>query len=109
MGQVPPAVRQLYKQILLVGRRYPGDGGFALVCSHAKEGFLRNGGAAGEELAAAIGRGHFVLRELEALVRLHKYRAMKRRYDDVAAPPGDVALPRASTEARPPGEAAVER
>jgi hypothetical protein len=47
-----------------------------------KRAFLRNAGLTDEkDILKAVERGEYVLKEMEALVSLSKYRTLKRRYD----------------------------
>ena len=78
-----PLVRDLYKRFLLVARDYPG--GAEVVRRKAKEGFLLNahlGMEQDDELAIkrAVSRGRYMVRELQGVTRLKKYRALKDRY-----------------------------
>jgi hypothetical protein len=80
-----PLVRDLYKRFLLVARDYPG--GAEVVRRKAKEGFLLNAhlGLAGDEhdelaIKRAVSRGRYMVRELQGVTRLKKYRALKDRY-----------------------------
>jgi hypothetical protein len=75
-----PLVRNLYKRILLVGRDYPA--GLSHVRERAKQAFADD--AAGDELAIkrSVARGRRYVRDMQDAVRLHKYRAVKQRYED---------------------------
>ncbi|KAG8467654.1 hypothetical protein KFE25_006706 [Diacronema lutheri] len=74
-----PLVRDLYKRFLLVGKDYPG--GLALVRRKAKEA-LRNQAHLQDELEIkrAVARGRWMVRELQGIIKLKKYREMKKRY-----------------------------
>ncbi|KAK9829856.1 hypothetical protein WJX72_008280 [[Myrmecia] bisecta] len=77
---VSGAVRDLYKRLLFVGREYPGEGGLAAVRSKAKVLFQQcPAGSSAEHVQQALKRGEFILKELEALVKLHKYRTLRKR------------------------------
>ena len=75
-----PRVRDLYKRFLVVGRTYPQ--GLDYVRQRVKKAFFENQ-ALTDELAIgkAIVFGRYQVRELTAISQLHKYRAMKKRYD----------------------------
>ena len=70
-----PAVRSLYKEFLHAAKEYPG--GMEVARRKLKGAFH---GSAKADIAdplvleQRLARGRFVLRELEALRRLHKYR-----------------------------------
>lgn len=75
-----PLVRDLYKRFLVVGRDYPG--GMALVRAKAKEGILKNRLLTTElEIKRAVARGRWMVRELQGVVQLKKYREMRSRYN----------------------------
>jgi hypothetical protein len=61
-----PVVRDLYKQILVVGRGYPA--GLDHVRDRAKREFRK-----------AVGYGRYMLREMRALIQLKKYRTLKAK------------------------------
>ena len=74
-----PLVRDLYRRCIIVGRQYPG--GIAVVRKKAKEYFMDNKALATEqEIKRAVGHGRWYLREIIGVIKLGKYRAMKRRY-----------------------------
>jgi hypothetical protein len=68
-------------QLLFLGRSYPQ--GYAYFQRRCKAAFERQ---RGETDPAAVDRalahGRYVVKELEALYALRKYRELKRRYDD---------------------------
>lgn len=73
------AVLALYKQLLYLGREWPQ--GYQLFRDRAQSVFRRNASVADERRAADMLRhGRFVIKEIEALYKLKKYRAMKKRY-----------------------------
>ncbi|RYG95389.1 hypothetical protein EON65_56065 [archaeon] len=76
-----PEVRDLYKRFVFASRDYPGSGRGVL--EKVKEGFMRHANAQ-DELAVkrAVAQGRYFFREIVALNRLHKYRAMKKRYGE---------------------------
>merc|ERR1712063_23717 len=72
-------VKTLYKQILMVGRDYPG--GLNEVREKAKKQFFANKDLTdAAEIEKAYGRGEYVLSEMIALIQFHKYRAVNKRY-----------------------------
>ena len=82
-----PLVRDLYRRLLWVGRDYPK--GLPFVRCKAKEGFRANAALTEErELLTAVHRGRWWVKELEGVVQLRKYRAMRRVY---GGGPGDTA------------------
>uniref|UniRef100_A0A803J9T2 Electron transfer flavoprotein regulatory factor 1 n=1 Tax=Xenopus tropicalis TaxID=8364 RepID=A0A803J9T2_XENTR len=66
-------------KLLFLGREYPkGESYFR---ERLKRAFLKNKDVRDpEKIKELIGRGEFVIKELEALYFLRKYRAMKQRY-----------------------------
>lgn len=72
-------VINLYKNLLYLGREYPkGDVFFK---ERLKKAFMKNKDVSDpEKIRELIARGEFVVKELEALYFLRKYRAMKQRY-----------------------------
>ncbi|XP_003405743.1 electron transfer flavoprotein regulatory factor 1 [Loxodonta africana] len=72
-------VMNLYKNLLYLGKDYPkGEDYFK---RRLKSVFLKNKDVKDpEKIKELIGRGEFVMKELEALYFLRKYRAMKQRY-----------------------------
>ncbi|NXB39086.1 ETFR1 factor, partial [Eulacestoma nigropectus] len=72
-------VVKLYKNLLYLGREYPK--GTDYFRSRLKAAFLKNKDETDpEKIKQLIARGEFVVKELEALYFLRKYRAMKQRY-----------------------------
>ncbi|XP_032645663.1 electron transfer flavoprotein regulatory factor 1 [Chelonoidis abingdonii] len=72
-------VLNLYKNLLYLGREYPK--GADCFRSRLKAAFLKNKDVKDpEKIKQLISRGEFVIKELEALYYLRKYRAMKQRY-----------------------------
>eukprot|EP01082_Thalassiosira_pseudonana_P015946 g13885.t1 g13885 contig9:667417-667887(-) len=91
-----PLVRDLYKRAITVGRDYPHPEGIEYVRRKWKEA-LRNPencklieGDSSPEVAnvneriirKAVGRGRYVIREMEGTIQLKKYRTMRRRYGE---------------------------
>ncbi|KAM6214441.1 electron transfer flavoprotein regulatory factor 1 [Rhynchocyon petersi] len=71
-------VLNLYKNLLYLGREYPKGDYFK---RRLKNVFLKNKDVKDpEKIKELIKRGEFVMKELEALYFLRKYRAMKQRY-----------------------------
>ncbi|XP_001362932.1 electron transfer flavoprotein regulatory factor 1 [Monodelphis domestica] len=72
-------VLTLYKNLLHVGREYPKGADYFK--RRLKAAFLKNKDVKDpEKIKELILRGEFVIKELEALYFLRKYRAMKQRY-----------------------------
>lgn len=72
-------VLNLYKNLLYLGREYPKGADYFK--RRLKNAFLKNRDVKDpEKIKELIGRGEFVMKELEALYFLRKYRAMKQRY-----------------------------
>jgi hypothetical protein len=71
----------IYLQLIYLGREYPKGADFFL--PRLKNAFLKNRHETDEQkIASLIGRGEYIVKELEAMYKLRKYRAMKRRYYD---------------------------
>ncbi|KAM4747988.1 electron transfer flavoprotein regulatory factor 1 [Rhinophrynus dorsalis] len=72
-------VVKLYKNLLFLGREYPkGENYFK---ERLKKAFMKNKDVKDpEKIKELIARGEYVIKELEALYYLKKYRAMKQRY-----------------------------
>jgi hypothetical protein len=74
-----PDVRQLYKQLLFLGRDYPAD--FNVVRQKVRNAFLRNRDVSDEKaVEKLVAHGRYVAAEMEALIKLKKYRTLKRNY-----------------------------
>uniref|UniRef100_A0A8D0BKW8 Electron transfer flavoprotein regulatory factor 1 n=1 Tax=Salvator merianae TaxID=96440 RepID=A0A8D0BKW8_SALMN len=72
-------VLNLYKNLLFLGKEYPKGGDYFR--SRLKAAFLKNKDVKDpEKIKELIARGEFVIKELEALYFLRKYRALKQRY-----------------------------
>ncbi|XP_072520085.1 LYR motif-containing protein 5B [Salminus brasiliensis] len=72
-------VVRLYKTLLFLGREYPKGADYfrdRLRAAFAKNRDVRDP----EEIRKLLSRGEYVVKELEALYYLRKYRAMKQRY-----------------------------
>ncbi|CAH1256719.1 ETFRF1 [Branchiostoma lanceolatum] len=72
-------VRQLYKNLMFLGREYPkGQDYFRQRC---KAAFVKHKDETDPEvIKTLIARGDYVIKELEALYMLRKYRTLKKRY-----------------------------
>ncbi|KAM4614728.1 LYR motif-containing protein 5A [Polymixia lowei] len=72
-------VIKLYKNLLYLGREYPK--GSAYFRDRLKSAFMKNKDVTDpKKIKELVGRGDYVIKELEALYFLRKYRAMKKRY-----------------------------
>ncbi|KAJ8261987.1 hypothetical protein GJAV_G00160800 [Gymnothorax javanicus] len=72
-------VVKLYKNLLFLGREYPK--GAKYFRDRLKTAFMKNRDETDpEKIKQMIARGEFVIKELEALYYLRKYRALKKRY-----------------------------
>lgn len=72
-------VIKLYKNLLYLGREYPQ--GAAYFRGRLKSAFMKNKDVTDpEKIKQLVAKGEFVIKELEALYFLRKYRAMKKRY-----------------------------
>mmetsp|Transcript_19522 Transcript_19522/g.52604 ORF Transcript_19522/g.52604 Transcript_19522/m.52604 type:complete len:80 (+) Transcript_19522:27-266(+) len=74
-----PLVRDLYKRFIVVSRDYPG--GASIVKEKAKKAFFEKAALEDEEeIKRAIARGRYMVKELQGVIALKKYRSMKHRY-----------------------------
>ncbi|XP_044748181.1 electron transfer flavoprotein regulatory factor 1 [Coccinella septempunctata] len=74
-------VIDLYKRLLHLGKDYPS--GYALFRSKLHNVFLKNSKESDpEKIERMIEHGEYVIKELEALYMLKKYRTLKSRYYD---------------------------
>ncbi|XP_070848159.1 LYR motif-containing protein 5A [Chaetodon trifascialis] len=72
-------VIRLYKTLLYLGREYPQGAGYFR--ERLKSAFMKNRDVTDpDQIKKLLARGDFVIKELEALYFLRKYRAMKKRY-----------------------------
>ncbi|XP_076249597.1 electron transfer flavoprotein regulatory factor orsai isoform X2 [Calliopsis andreniformis] len=72
-------VIQLYKTLLYMGRDYPK--GYDYFRRNLKRAFEKNKGEQDpEKIDRMLAHGNFVIKELEALYMLRKYRTLKKRY-----------------------------
>ncbi|BFZ15878.1 hypothetical protein BsWGS_18917 [Bradybaena similaris] len=75
-------VKQLYRTLLHLGRDYPK--GAEYFRSRLHQAFMKNKDVTDEkEVEMLIAKGQYIVKELEALYMLRKYRTLKRRYYDV--------------------------
>lgn len=75
-GTMDPRVRQLYRTLVWMGRDYPG--GIGNYRTKLKRAFKRTPAATEKEMEAALAKGDYVIKELEALYFLSRYRHLKR-------------------------------
>ncbi|KAI8898883.1 hypothetical protein BC833DRAFT_587897 [Globomyces pollinis-pini] len=75
-----PGVRDLYKQLLYIGREYPK--GHQYFKKGLKGAFMKKKNIPESEIQKSIDHGWFVYKELEALWFLKKYRTLKKNYYD---------------------------
>lgn len=73
------AVKHLYKQLLYLGKDYPmGEQYFK---NKVRQAFMKNKNVRDpEKIKMLIARGEYVIKEVEALYMLRKYRTLKQRY-----------------------------
>ncbi|XP_013773935.1 electron transfer flavoprotein regulatory factor 1-like [Limulus polyphemus] len=72
-------VIQLYKNLLYLGRDYPK--GYDYFRTRLKSAFMKNNDVTGPaQIEMLLARGQYIIKELEALYLLKKYRALKKRY-----------------------------
>lgn len=75
------AVLQSYKTLLHLGREYPHAGGFPWFRDKLHRAYSRNKGETDEDaIREGIRRAEYVMKEIEALYYLRKYRALRRMY-----------------------------
>ncbi|XP_063534067.1 electron transfer flavoprotein regulatory factor 1 [Cydia strobilella] len=75
------AVINLYKTLLYLGRDWPQ--GYDLFRKRLHKVFTKNSNETDPaKIDMMIKHGHYVVKEIEALYMLKKYRTMKRRYYD---------------------------
>jgi len=71
-------VVQLYKNLLHLGRDYPQ--GYDFFRGKCHGAFLKNKEIPPEQVEEWLAKGDYIVKELEALYMLKKYRTLKRRY-----------------------------
>ncbi|CAK8684178.1 LYR motif-containing protein 5B-like [Clavelina lepadiformis] len=75
------SVKQLYKTLIFMGREYPKGGKYFRDRCHAV--FVKNKDIDDpDKIKQMIAQGEYVVKELEALYRLKKYRTLRKRYYD---------------------------
>lgn len=74
-------VVRLYKNLLYLGREYPR--GSTYFRERLKAAFMKNKDVKDpEKIRKLVAKGDFVIKELEAMYFLRKYRTLKKRYYD---------------------------
>jgi len=74
-----PQVVQLYKNLLFMGKDYPK--GYEYFREKTKAAFLKNKDVSDPEMIRVlVAKGKYVMKELDALYKLKKYRTLKQRY-----------------------------
>lgn len=74
-------VKNLYKTLVHLGKEYPQGADYFRTRLHAA--FMKNKDVTDEaDIKALIAKGEYVVKELEALYMLRKYRTLKKRYYD---------------------------
>lgn len=74
-------VVRLYKNLLYLGREYPQ--GSTYFRERLKAAFMKNKDVTDpEKIKKLVAKGDFVIKELEAMYFLRKYRTLKKRYYD---------------------------
>ena len=81
-----PLVRDLYKRAILTGRDYPHPEGIEYVRRAWKKALrdptnLKSDVNDEKQLRKAVGKGRYMIREMEGIIQLKKYRSMKKRYN----------------------------
>lgn len=75
-------VLALYKTLLFMGREYPHPEGFSFFRTRLKAAFDAKKNLTDDaDINRAIALGNHVVKEIEALYYLKKYRTLKRNYD----------------------------
>lgn len=78
-----PRVRALYRTLLFMGKDYPiQSGGYKKFQNKLKLAFLNTTINNEQDLQVALDKGDYIVKELEALYFLTRYRDMKRKYYD---------------------------
>lgn len=76
-----PRVRQLFKQLVYMAKEYPIEsGGYGKIVNGAKKQFRTTKISHTEDMDKALQKGEYIIKELEALYFLKKYRHLKRTY-----------------------------
>jgi len=71
-------VMTLYRTLLHLGREYPQ--GYTYFRDRCHGAFLRNKDLPPKQAEEWLAKGDYIVKELEALYMLKKYRTLKRRY-----------------------------
>jgi len=95
MPRIHPLVRDLYKRALIVGKDYPHPEGLEYVRRKWKDALRNPQNCQLVEttspeiekeneriLRKAVGKGRYVIREMEGTIQLKKYRTMRRHYGE---------------------------
>lgn len=78
-GVLRGQVLALYKTLLYYGRNYPM--GYTYFRDRCHKSFIKHKDETDPlQIAKHLSRGEFIIKELEALYRLKKYRYLKQRY-----------------------------
>ena len=78
-GHAGRIVRNLYRRIIIAGKDYPT--GLDAVKRRAKGEFAKNAHLDdGFELRRAVSYGRYMVREMQGVIMLKKYRTMRQRY-----------------------------
>ncbi|KAG8176575.1 hypothetical protein JTE90_024238 [Oedothorax gibbosus] len=79
MSATRTKVITLYKNLLFLGKDYPK--GYDYFKTRLKESFLKNKEVKDKaQIEMLLTRGQYIIKELEALYMLKKYRTLKKRY-----------------------------
>mmetsp|Transcript_46082 Transcript_46082/g.90844 ORF Transcript_46082/g.90844 Transcript_46082/m.90844 type:complete len:119 (+) Transcript_46082:74-430(+) len=79
-----PRVRDLYKRFILVGRDYPL--GLPYVRDKVKQAFFANQRVTDDfEVKKCVAKGRWMVREMQAVMAMKKYRTLRKRYDPFEA------------------------
>lgn len=73
-----PAVRDLYKRLLVVSKDYPK--GIDWCRTRLKKAFTNTPVNSEADLQTALTKGNYIIDEMVAVIQFRKYREMKRRY-----------------------------
>lgn len=76
-------IRGMYRTLLYMGKEYPAQsGGYQTFQKKLKLAFVNTPISNEQELKLALEKGEYIVKELEALYFLTRYRDMKRKYYD---------------------------
>jgi hypothetical protein len=73
-----PLVRDLYKRLIRVGKDYPQ--GISLFREKIKCKFNNNPNLSETDILKGVAYGRWMVREVNAINRLHKYRTLDKQY-----------------------------